>query len=234
MSIYRVWVAGLLVLLTSAIAPASAQEAGDFVIVQPRQGEQLLAFVGRKQSVRDITEQLRRKSQDALLLDGFFRAKYRVEQVVYGEYAGDVIEFTAADHYGRPRFEQFEHVMLFVSAADDGGYFHEKYQFYPVFRTRSGAWAACAPFDEYDAEERASVVGPHPIDFGPDAYFRLGELSLAEAEQLLPAPQFRIEGRKAYCTQGNTTEELLRIKQRTVLKARGLFVEDEAPADAAQ
>lgn len=234
MSTYNIWVVGLLVLLSSAIAPATAQESGDFEIVQARQGEQLLAFVGRKQSVRDISEEVRRKNEDALLFDAFFRAKYRVEQVVYGEYAGDSIEFTATDHYGRPRFAQFEHVMLFVSAADDGAYYHEKYQFYPVFRTRSGAWAACAPIDEYDAEERESVIGPHPIDFGPDAYFPLGELSLAEAAQLLPAPQFRIEGHKAYCVQGNTAEELLKIKQRTVLKARGLFVEDQAPADAAQ
>ena len=97
------------------------------------------------------------------------------------------------------------------------------------FRTSSGGWAGCGPIGPADAEQRAGIVAPHRIDFGPDAYFDLRKLDWRVRRKDFSGDYFAFERGRARCESGNTPEELFEVKRRTVLKERGLFVESAAP-----
>ncbi|RDZ26926.1 hypothetical protein [Lysobacter silvisoli] len=225
-------VIGLLALLGPARAAAASVDAPP-PLKTTDEGADLLVFVGEKLSVQDVTEQIRSARQQEsgkifVLMDGIYRARYRVKQVVYGRYDSDTIEFNAADHYGVPPFSLHDTVLLFVSK-DEGGYYQQKYQYYPVFRTVSGGWAGCGAIGPGDAEERATIPPPHVMDFGPDAYFDLRKLDWRIRRQDFDRQAYVFERGRARCRLGHSLEELFQAKQRTVLKARGLFAEPAAP-----
>lgn len=216
--------AASLVLMAGTCSIAMAED-GPVVMVTGRAPtmEHMTIFVGEKLLVEQVHPAL---EPGEIMLDSMFQARYRVRQVVQGDDPGDVIEFTVYDHYGRPRFERYPHVLLFVNRSDDR-YYHAKYQYYPVFLTRNGAWAACAPSDEYDAEQRDGIAAAKPMAFGSDAYLPVDtELSAAENRRIYPPRHFRIEGDRAYCLTGNTLSELIKIKQRTVFNEAARSGED--------
>lgn len=193
----------------------------------------LLVFVGEKISLEDVTQEEEARARQAapgkqlIFMDGIFRARYRVKYVVHGRYDGEIIEFRVADHYGEPAFSSYDTVMLFVSKGQEG-FYHQKYQYYPVFRTSAGGWAGCGPVGVTDAEERQGIVVPHRIDFAADAYFDLRKLNWRLGRKDFASDHFTFERGRARCRLGNTPEELFEVKRRTVLKARGLFVESAA------
>jgi len=198
---------------------ATAEEAPVTIVTgRPATMDRMTVFVGEKLAVERFTPDL---APNEMLLDAAFHAKYRVLQTVQSDDPGEVIEFTVYDHYGEPAFGRFQHVLLFVNRTDDG-YFHAKYQFYPVFLTRGGMWAGCGPVGKYDAEQRRGIATAKPMDFGPDAYFPLdSEKTPAENRRDYPPQHFRIEGARAYCLTGSRLQELIEIKRRTVFQDAG-------------
>lgn len=195
--------------------------------VEATEQENLIVFVGNKLSVERFKPVL---DENTILIDAAFKARYRVEQLVYGEYQGDTIEFEAYDHYGEPAFAQFSSVLLFVSR-DGNQLYHQKYQYYPVFRAPSGAWFGCGPVGERDIEDRRGIAEARPMPWDSDAYHPLKhEWSSKDRRKLFASEHFRIDGDKAYCLTGSPVDELFEVKKRTVLKARGMFGGDAAKA----
>lgn len=129
-----------------------------------REDDEVIAFVGEKISV-DVFES--DPDPDVILIDAAFRSRYRVLQVVHGEYAGDTIEFTAYDHYGEPAFSKYEHVLLFVRRYANG-FVHVKYQYVPLFRTEDHGFAACALEAPNESSRRLSIE-PIPMRFDRSA-----------------------------------------------------------------
>ncbi|MGN7918824.1 hypothetical protein [Lysobacter antibioticus] len=196
--------------------------------VEAAEQENLIVFVGEKLSVEQFGPVL---GKDVLLMDAAFKAKYRVEQLVYGEYDGDTIEFEAYDHHGVPPFSRFPHALLFVSR-DGNRLYHQKYQYYPVFRAPSGAWFGCGPVGERDSEDRRGIAEARPIPWDSDAYHPLEPgWSSKDRRKLFAREHFRIDGDKAYCLTGSPVDELFEVKKRTVLKARGMFGGEAKTAD---
>jgi hypothetical protein len=75
------------------------------------------------------------------IMDYAFDAKYRVFQGVFNDLKTDTVQFKAFDHYGRPGFEKYSTVLLYISKSEKGNfYFHQKYQFDPVFKGKNGEW----------------------------------------------------------------------------------------------
>ena len=113
----------------------------------------LFAFIGEKISVTEFDpnenntkieidsisgDTIRRVS---FSMDNGFKNKYRVIQNVFNDLKKDTIEFVAYDHYGRPAYENYENVMLYISLnKEKGHYYHQKYQFDPVEKTKNGTW----------------------------------------------------------------------------------------------
>lgn len=179
----------------------------------------LVAFVGEKIRFEELPHQ-----EGAM--DGGFKATYRILQRVYGEYGPDTIDFVAYDHYGVPAFSRYQHVLLYLSK-DDEGYYHEKYQFSPVYLTTGGRWAGTYSSDYQHAYNTATSVKPEIIPFAkkvafPTSLFFFNDM-IHCAEQSFPKPYFRIEGDSAVAVYGNYVEELFQLKKTGILTARGLF-----------
>lgn len=174
----------------------------------PVNGE-FLVFVGKKISVNYV---------ESKGMDGAYKARYMVEEVVCGDYRKDTIEFIAYDHYGDPGFSKYDHALLYVSLFRDT-FYHEKYMFDPVFKTKSGRWAG--PYGG-DAD---SNIKPVPVEFAEELSFDIASIKHKRKTLKLtyPEPYFRIVGNKAIALQGYYVPELFELKKRGVLKARGIF-----------
>src|ERR1700674_563930 len=102
----------------------------------------LIVFVGKK---LNVIEQPAEENS----LDGKFEARFRILQRVFGRYDEPEITFTVYDHYGEPGFAKYDTVLMFVSRFE-GKFYHEKYQFFPVYPTADGRWAGCGDADKWE------------------------------------------------------------------------------------
>ncbi|GAA4326626.1 hypothetical protein GCM10023184_15380 [Flaviaesturariibacter amylovorans] len=177
------------------------------------------AFIGRKVSVRRNLQKQPYYCNVLLLRDPQFEAEYELVERLYGNPGSDTIRFTAFDHYGFPKFAEYRHVLLFVSRYCSG-LIHQKYQFFDVYRTTDGRWAA--PYSSYDYERRDndSSIRPVPISFAEPVVVDVSGGDSATIAKEYPAPYYRIENGKAIALYGNYIPELIEIKQRTVFNNR--------------
>jgi hypothetical protein len=113
------------------------------------------AFIGKKIEIleianRDIktifkTDSItnERKEYISMPMNYIFKAKYEVIQNVYNELKVDTLEFIVLDHYGRPKFEDYENVLLYLHYDNDVKDFYlDKYKFEVVTQKDNGNWKA--------------------------------------------------------------------------------------------
>lgn len=178
----------------------------------------LIAFVGEKIAVKLLPH-------ENGSMDAGFSAKYKILLRVYGNYSKDTIEFTAYDHYGWPGFSHYKNVLLFVSEYN-GKYYHEKYQYFDVYKTKNGRWASSYKSDEYGHSYNSNTtVKPVVIDFAEKVIYpaKVKEADGTEYLVAYPEPYYKTIGDSAVAIYGNYLEDLFELKRRGVLKARGLF-----------
>lgn len=178
----------------------------------------LFVFIGEKIEVTALTHKPGH-------FDNGFKAKYKVLVPVYGYYAGDTVEFEAYDHYGTPAFSKYKNVMLFLSE-EKGKYYHEKYQYFDVYKTKDGRWASPYAEDDYEHSYNNDIaVRPEKIEFATEVSYPL-KIKNSQGHQVVlsyPEPYFKTTGDKAVAVYGNYTEELFRLKKEGILTARELF-----------
>ena len=171
-------------------------------------------FVGEKISVERVPD-------GESNFDEEFVAKYRVIESLKGSFEGGEIEFIAYDHYGTPEFSAYSHVLLFVIRSN-GKYFHSKYMFNPLYRTKSERWAGPYSTSDYSHEyNKTTKIKPEIIDFVEPIEADLSGLSFNQIKMFYPKPYYVSRGKKATTKYGNYVEELFQLKQDGVLKARG-------------
>ena len=174
----------------------------------------LLVFVGELIKCVELPQQ-------GGSMDAKFKATFKILQTVYGDYALDTIEFVAYDHYGVPRFSKYKNSLMFVTKHSDQ-YFHEKYQFNDVYKTKQGKWAGtvwCSKYnstispqpEKIDFEDNVNFPVMHKDKFGDDEDFPCGE------------PYYKLIRDKKIPVYGNYIEDLFIEKKDGVLAARGLF-----------
>lgn len=113
----------------------------------------LYAFIGQKISVEDLerdtdaTETIIGLNGDTVVqkliyFDQGFKASYKVERPVFNNLNQDTVNFIAFDHYGRPKFENYDYVILYLSRSEkDNKLYHQKYQYDPVRKNDNGTWS---------------------------------------------------------------------------------------------
>ncbi len=176
----------------------------------------LFAFVGKKVSVEPLPSKW-------LSMDACFKARYAIQQKVYGQFQEDTIEFVVFDHYGIPAFSMFENVLLFVSA-ENGTYYHQKYMYNEVYRTKDGRWAGPYAKEDYQhSNNKNTPIKPIPIDFMEEVSHPLGDDIQFQVKHFYPKPYYKVEGKKVIAVYGNYVEELFALKRDGFLTARGLF-----------
>lgn len=178
----------------------------------------LFAFVGEKISI----ERLPREQGS---MDNVFKAKYVILKEVYGNFKQDTIEFVAYDHYGTPAFSKYNNVLLYVSA-DGGTYFHQKYMYNYVYKTKDGRWAGTFASDDYNhAYNKHTKIKPEKIEYAKKVSFptKLVDEEGRELEFTYPKPYFKTLGDSAFAVYGNFVEDLFILKKEGTLTSRGLF-----------
>jgi hypothetical protein len=178
----------------------------------------LFAFVGEKISVDHLPSK-----QNSF--DNGFKAKYLILKKVYGNFSQDTIEFVAYDHYGMPAFSKFKNVLLYVSA-DSGTYYHQKYMYNDVYKTKDGRWAGMYASDDYEhGYNRHTKIKPVKIDFAVKVSFPIKTVD-EQGQQLefsFPKPYFKTVGDSAFAVYGNYVEDLFTLKKTGFLTSRGMF-----------
>ena len=178
----------------------------------------LFVFVGEKILVEPVP--LMRGS-----MDNGFKAKYVVLRKIYGHFPEDTIEFIVYDHYGTPPFSKFKNVLLFVSA-DSGTYYHQKYMYNDVYKTKDGRWAGTYAREDYEhSYNKHTKIKPIKIDFAQRIVYPITTIDEAGRRLTIsyPKPYFKTIGDSAIAVYGNFAEELFALKKTGFLTARGLF-----------
>lgn len=191
--------------------------------------DSLIVFVGEKIEVnyveRPPTEKII-KGNDTLIsirMDSEYLAKYKILQLVHGAYKSDTIEFTVYDHYGEPTFSKYRTVLLFVSDYN-GKLYHEKYQYFDLYMTENGKWASPYSSGDYNHSFKDSItVKPEKIPFTDKVFYSVKKMSTEAIKKWFPQPYYKIEKNRAIAIYGNYVEDLFRLKQQTILKARGIY-----------
>lgn len=178
----------------------------------------LFVFVGQKISVEPLPRQ-------RYAFDQGFKAKYLVIEKVFGDFPSDTIEFVAYDHYGTPAFSKYKHVLLFVSA-DSGTYYHQKYMYNDVYKTKDGRWAGAYAVGDYLHEyNKQTKVKPVIIHFAERVCY--ARKIITEQGHTLtanyPKPYFKTVGDSAVAIYGNYVHDLFILKRDGFLTAREIF-----------
>src|SRR5262249_36197486 len=122
-------------------------------------------------------------------------------------------EFDTYDHYGIPAFSKYEYVLLFVSNYN-GKLYHEKYQYFDVYKTKNGRWANSYKVEDYKHEfNKNTKVKPELINFVKEVSYNIKGFSKEDIKYLFPSPYFKILGDKAIAVWGNYAEQLFELKK---------------------
>lgn len=175
-------------------------------------------FVGEKIQVESFEPKL---ESSEILMNAAFKAKYKVIQNVFGNYNKDVIEFEVYDHYGKPPFSKYQNVLLFVSEYG-GKLYHEKYQYFDVYKTKDGKWASCGDPYRFDNYHRKNIKTVN-LEFDKPLIFNLNDYNKEFGRVFFKQPYFRVVGNQAECVQGLYVDGLFTVKKEGVLKARKIF-----------
>jgi hypothetical protein len=161
---------------------------------------------------------------NTIIMDGEFKSTYKIEKNLYGNFPKDTIIFTAFDHYGIPEFSNCENVLLFVGEYC-GKLYHEKYQYFDLYKTKNGKWASPGNPYKNDNYAKEKNIVPKKINFENTIYFDISKLNAKQIEDEYPAEYYKIIEKKAIPTMGTYVEDLVEIKKNGVLKARKIELE---------
>lgn len=166
-------------------------------------------FIGEKIDVKSESQPY---YCNILQMDNKYRANYKIIENINGNYPQDKILFLAFDHYGTPEFSKYKNVMLFVIEAC-GELVHRKYQFFDVYKTKSGKWATTGDPYKYDEFSKNKTVKAEKIEFDSSVFFDISGLTKTERNKEYPKKYFKIIGMKAVPTKGTYAEHLLEVKR---------------------
>lgn len=202
----------ILIISLFLIGCAEQKAAPETCMENPDVEGKMLVIIGEKIALEELPQE-----EDGFLRDAKFLAKYKIAEIVCGTYIKDTISFIVYDHYGIPPFSKYKNAMLFLSQ-NDSSFYHMKYQFFDVYKTKDGRWAS-----SYKAMEHSQNVKPVPIQFEEEVSYHIIGGKKKLIKQYFPEPYYRLTKEKAIAVWGNYVPELFQIKKEGVLKARGLF-----------
>lgn len=172
-------------------------------------------FVGQKLKVIPVQQPY---YCDVETMDSKVKAEYKILKQVVGKYPKDTIEFVSFNHNQRITFSNYENVLLFVSEYC-GELYHEKYQFFDLYKTIDGKWASPGDPYKYDEYHRKNLKA-QSIQFADSVWFDISKLSDALIKEKFPIPFYKIDGQKAIPIMGCYIDELILVKKEGVLKVR--------------
>ncbi|EJL70453.1 hypothetical protein [Chryseobacterium populi] len=172
----------------------------------------LYVFVGKKINVESVDT----SQYCGEMMDSEYKAEYRIEQEFSEHYPSSTIIFTAYDHNSMKEydFRNYNNILVFVGEYC-GDLIQLKYQFFPVYKTAHGKWAAVIkPRDEHYYKQ--DKFKPTNIIFDKSVSFDLPDhLSPQQITQLIeykfPEKYYKIKGGKVFPIMGRSAEDLVKL-----------------------
>jgi hypothetical protein len=185
--------------------------------------DSLFVFVGSKLSVNEFKPKV---PDNQILMDQYFKVKYLIKKKVYGKFNLDTIEFTVADHYGFPKFAEYDNVILYA-IIDSGKWYHVKYMYTPVYKTKNNKWAGIYQGRDYaHSNNENTAIKPVKIKFRDKITIDTTETKWKTFGNVYDPRYYKTKGNKGYPTHGNYVPALFELKKNGFLKVSGYF-EDE-------
>ena len=120
-------------------------------------------------------------------------------------------------------FSKYNNVLLFVNEYCNKLY-HEKYQYFDLYKTTKGKWASPGDPYKYDEHHRKNIKAKK-IKFADSVWFPIRGLHEAIIKRKFPAPYYKIEGQRAIPVMGTYLDDLVTIKKKGILKARNILMD---------
>jgi hypothetical protein len=189
----------------------------------------VVAFIGKLVSIKELPDQCPdtdkpKESPQGLeslciQFDSLYEARYEVVEILSGEIRSKDVTFNIADHYGFPRFADYQHALLFVDIGPAENWL-EKYQGYAVHRTSTSSWASCGnPYDERKGDTPRQL---RPISFAKD-FGTVGEFSSdGIARRFFDSKEMVVDGGRITCRNGVYASDLYDMVRTGVMSARGI------------
>ncbi|MNE75070.1 hypothetical protein D3C80_1711950 [compost metagenome] len=90
--------------------------------------------------------------------------------------------------------------------------------------TENGKWASPYSSRDYNHPFKDSItVKPEKIAFKEEISFSVSQLNKDVINAWYPPPYYEVKNEKAIAVYGNYVDDLFKLKQQTILKARGIY-----------
>lgn len=172
---------------------------------------ELNIFIGEKISIDRATQ---KNCCGIISLDQKFSAKYKVLEMLEGDFSKPTIDFTIFDHNGEPAFSEKGIVLLYVIKKCDA-LIHIKYQYAEVYKTKDQRWAV--PYKANDYKKPQTSIKPEIIEFESAVKYNIKTKSKEYVALNYPEPFYKIEGDFAIAIYGNFVEDIIKLKKPSVL-----------------
>lgn len=188
-------------------------------------GSDEIVIVGQKISTENITPPIGENPRRIIHYNRY-QAKYKILEIIYGEYDHEQIEFTASEHMGAPGFINNEYSLLYLRKTSDGEYCQAYRQYSPLYKTQDGRLAGKFSYRSFKrAYDNGVTIQPEFMQFEESANLPASKFKPETIEEWFPEPYYKIENDWIIPVYGYYPKDLFRVNQNGVLKARGTFQE---------
>lgn len=195
----------------------------------------LYIFIGQKISINEFNPNIEsekitgRETDDetgdtlivktkSWVLDNAFSCRYLVQKEILNKLPGDTIEFNAYDHYGRPNFEKYKDVLMYISKNKEEIFFHQKYIYDPVYKINN-EWVGILSFvhPNYNVEfwKKFKTIN---INEDNSIKSKLGFCDKICQEKYYPKPYFEIKNGFVYPKKGFKIKDIVTYRKMMTFK----------------
>jgi len=173
------------------------------------------------------------ESDIRILCEGYVtKMRFKILELVYGDYDRSFVDFYAVHQFGFPRFPKHKVAMLYLRE-DEGALHQTAHNYDDVYPSKDGSYAYCGnPYLSLDDED---VIDQRPLldikfsppvikkisdhlpderDYGEDQHAFFVE-DTARVRAYFSEPDFEINNGRARCKKGVYAEEMFRIQSET-------------------
>ncbi|MDY3339519.1 hypothetical protein PG279_10080 [Riemerella anatipestifer] len=201
--------------------------------------DNLFVFIGQKISVTEfdpnsnsekiIGTEIDEETGDTLtisrksyVMDEAYACKYTILKNLFNKISKDTVEFNAYDHYGRPNFENFENVILYLSKNENGKFFHQKYIYDPVFKINGKFYGVLSFIFPNDNLELWRKFKTKDINKDNSIKWKLGFCDKKCQETYYPKPYFEIKNGFAYPKKAFKIDDVLTYRKMTTFNLKSI------------
>ena len=154
----------------------------------------------------------------AWVMDNAFCCKYLIQKQIANKLPKKTVEFNAYDHYGRPSFEKYDNVIMYISKNKEGTFFHQKYIYDPVYKIKEkwvGVLSFVFPNDNLDLWKKFKTIN---INQDNSIKTKLGFCDKKCQETYYPKPYFEVKNGFVYPKKAFQIEDIVNYRKMTTFK----------------